>query len=941
MRFQSRFPAEMELDAVIRWVERPPTGMEILAPRSWTGAQIEAWLDWADALPGGWPDADLPEALKPDYPFGPLLGGALDRYARRIAAWGLACGVFDDADDALVFGRDLTLSMASGEAAPGRGPGPDPGPALPAGSREFAVRLQGRLAAWRSERAAAEAAPVLAAKLQAVMDAVARCEGDADACADPRHNAALARAARAAREAGASDPLIACAIGLARAGDASWPAAPSPEPAARAAPLLGLVERSAAGPSDHGVPAAARAAWETGEPILAFSESSAAAVGRALCAPTAAVSAEAFWREGAFDVEGFAAAVRLWTLALDIEISATGQGELARRRPTGLIVAGLAELLVRRGLAYGASEGRKAAAAIQALADAAATAASAELADTCGAWPEIESERPALLTELRVRALACNEIMSDPAANEAKRFYAKAAKGLVARGLRNVQTTLLAADPELSLRLGGLALGAAPWTGAVVEVELEDGTLRALTGAAVEGLVRLGVDPAAVEMHARGGGLLAEAPGLGRAALQAKGFTDHEVSRAEAALAAGLPLERAFSPQLLGEGFVRDALGASAEALAEPGFEVLRFAGFESADLEAATAHIQRHASISACPALDPEQAQVFTSAGETSLEARLAMSAALAAFSGAGDLAALPLPAGASPQDAAQLIARAAETGLAAIRIGPAPAPALALELPPPVEEEPPRRRLEAQPVVAERIVERIIERERERRKLPDRRKGYIQKAAVGGHKVYLHTGEYDEGSLGEIFIDMHKEGAAFRSLMNNFAIAISIGLQYGVPLEEFVEAYVHTRFEPAGPVSGNDSIRSASSILDYIFRELAVSYLDRQDLANADPDELHHDSLGRGAADDFNADEPEPLPASRYISKGFSRGAAGDNLIVLPIGQRPRGKRDALGDDAPDVCAECGELAVRRTASGLVCEGCGAPAGAKSSPLGGGGPL
>ena len=121
--------------------------------------------------------------------------------------------------------------------------------------------------------------------------------------------------------------------------------------------------------------------------------------------------------------------------------------------------------------------------------------------------------------------------------------------------------------------------------------------------------------------------------------------------------------------------------------------------------------------------------------------------------------------------------------------------------------------------------------------RRLPHRRKSYTQKAIVGGHKVYLHTGEYEDGRLGEIFIDMHKEGAAFRSLMNNFAIAISVGLQYGVPLEEFVEAFTFTRFEPAGLVIGNDSIKNATSVLDYIFRELAVSYLGRTDLAHVAP--------------------------------------------------------------------------------------------------------
>jgi ribonucleoside-diphosphate reductase alpha chain len=152
---------------------------------------------------------------------------------------------------------------------------------------------------------------------------------------------------------------------------------------------------------------------------------------------------------------------------------------------------------------------------------------------------------------------------------------------------------------------------------------------------------------------------------------------------------------------------------------------------------------------------------------------------------------------------------------------------------------------------VLAEKIVEKIIIKEiirTNREKLPERRKGYTQKAIVGGHKVYLRTGEYGDGRLGEIFIDMHKEGAGFRAMMNNFAIAVSVGLQYGVPLEEFVEAFTFTRFEPAGMVQGNDSIKNATSILDYIFRELAISYLDRTDLAHVKPTGAAFDDLGRG---------------------------------------------------------------------------------------------
>ena len=180
---------------------------------------------------------------------------------------------------------------------------------------------------------------------------------------------------------------------------------------------------------------------------------------------------------------------------------------------------------------------------------------------------------------------------------------------------------------------------------------------------------------------------------------------------------------------------------------------------------------------------------------------------------------------------------------------------------------------------MVSERIVEKVVERvvqERinEREKLPHRRKSYTQKAIVGGHKVYLHTGEYEDGRLGEIFIDMHKEGAAFRSLMNNFAIAISIGLQYGVPLEEFVEAFTFTRFEPAGLVIGNDSIKNATSVLDYIFRELAVSYLGRNDLAHVTPS--GDQDLGGGVSEGQREDAPKEVAqvVSRVASSGYVRG-------------------------------------------------------------------
>lgn len=941
MRFESRFGSSDAGGAeargtAMRTVERPDCIVEVLAPADWTSARIEAWLDWAERQPTALPHLEPPEILRAGEDEPQLLDGALRRYADRISAWGWAAGVFNKPKDVLAFRQDLLASMALGLAAPGAPRGEDPGPPLAVESPAFAARASRRLSLRRGLRAAAAGGPLMAARLQAVMDAVNRCEGDPDACADPRQNASLARAARAARKAGASDALLIQAMGLARAGQSVWSAA-VPEPLPQEPPLIGVLAREADAEAAH---QAALAAWETGELILAFDPADADAARYALAGPCAGLAVDRFWRPEGFDEMGFAALVRLWTVALDLEILAGGEDSLlADRRPIAITLAGVGEMLVRRGLAYGSPEARAAAAEVQALASGVTLAVAGELAHALGACPGFEPAREDLAAAVRRRGGLADALAESPTVLLARRMFFGARKALAGSGLRNLQATVLLDDAELALRLGGLSMGGATWAGPMTAAELEDGAvIRTLCAAAVEGLELFGADLQAAAAHLRGAGALEaddDPEGVTRPGLEARGFTAHEIAQAEAALAGGASLRQAFSADTLGEGFLRDVLGASAEEAADPALDVLSFAGFTPDQIARAGERAGRAASLAAWSALQPWQQAVFAAAGEIPAEDRLAMQAALEAFTCAPGLAPLPVAAEDGPGEALALLVRAAAAGARVLRPEAAPESRQPLELPGAEEDEAPRRRIETQaPIVTERVVEKIVERERARRKLPDRRKGYIQKATVGGHKVYLHTGEYDDGELGEIFLDMHKEGAAFRSLMNNFAIAISIGLQYGVPLDEFVDAFVYTRFEPAGPVTGNDSIRSATSILDYIFRELAVSYLDREDLAEADTGELHADGLGRGLEDgsrpEEEPEEPEALPASRLISKGFARGAAGDNLIVLPLGGRDRARRPpAAEDSAPDVCAECGELAVVRSGAGLACEACGAPAG------------
>jgi ribonucleoside-diphosphate reductase alpha chain len=559
-------------------------------------------------------------------------------------------------------------------------------------------------------------------------------------------------------------------------------------------------------------------------------------------------------------------------------------------------------------LAFGDAAGRARAAAMHALAQGAALAASAELARGLSAYPDFEGERDAVLQHFDDLTAATRRLQ-DPWADRATDLLVSGRRDANDTGLRNTQVTCAAADPEISLRLGALSLGAAPWAGPRRLAETADGEVFAvLDQAALAGLTRLGLDVDAARAHVLGMGTLDGAPGLER--LAEAGFTDHEIGAAEAALAGAATLRVAFAPQVLGEGFVRDVLGADADALADPALDCLTLGGLTADERVAAEAHVFGSGSLAEAPFLTEGERAVFVT--ETSLEERLQMIVAIQPFVCAPLIAVLELPFAASPQDAVQLQSRAASDGVLAMRLDRrGPGVDFAIDVPQPI---PPEARGETE--MRDRIVERLVEIDRRRRRLPDRRKGYIQKCTVGGHKVYLHTGEYDDGELGEIFIDMHKEGAAFRSLMNNFAIAISIGLQYGVPLDEFVEAFVFTRFDPAGAVTGNDSIKSATSILDYVFRELGVSYLGRADLAEIEAGELDKDGLGHGAGIK-SPDEPQPL--TRYISRGFSRGAAPDNLVFLPTAARH-------GPRAAEVCPACGDIAVVRKGQSLMCETCGA---------------
>jgi ribonucleoside-diphosphate reductase alpha chain len=621
--------------------------------------------------------------------------------------------------------------------------------------------------------------------------------------------------------------------------------------------------------------------------------------------------------EAGFDADAFEDAIRTLVRALD---AAHGAHGASSRRPIVIRLEGLAALLMRAGVAYDSDEGRAMAAGAAALAHAAAISESAALAALKGAYPDWNRARRAEEGAVRAAREAANAL-NGSLAERAQAIY-RALPGARNAGLRASVAVAFANDSASARRLGLASAGLAPSAGVSVYGVRDDGGFgRLLSDDARAGLAALGYggdEIAALVQHIEGRRTLKGAPGVNLDALAAKGLTEPALEAVEEAVADAFNLRAAVHPLVIGPELCEEVLKLPPDVAAGKRGDLLMTVGFSEDDIAAAEAFCMGAGDLTAAPGLRPEHAAVFAGARDITPESRIAMAAAVAPY--ARTALAIVLTNGAAERRAQVLeAARAAGVALISLR---AEAPAVTLTLTALEEDvEEPR----AAPAATDSAPAREASERVARRRLPERRKGYIQKSVVGGHKVYLHTGEYDDGELGEIFIDLHKEGAAFRSLMNNFAISISIGLQYGVPLEEYVDAFLFTRFEPAGEVRGNDTIRHATSILDYIFRELAVSYLGRTDLAQVDPFDARGDGLSKKAQDAESA--------ARLISRGFARGASPDNLVML----RPRAvvenirdrrepqpaARPPLSGYRAEPCAACGHFTVDQNG---VCAACGA---------------
>ena len=727
-----------------------------------------------------------------------------------------------------------------------------------------------------------------------------------------------------------------------------------------------------------------------------------------------------------FDIEAYRHAVRIWTLILEVSVymAQFPSQPVAQKsfdyRTLGLGYANLGALLMVQGISYDSLEGRAQCGALTAILHAGAYAASAEMAAEVGPFARYAANRDHMLRVVRNhRRAAYNAAPAEyegltvfPVGIDAR--YCPADLLAAARresdrmlelgeryGYRNAQVTVIAPTGTIGLVMDCDTTGIEPDFALVKFKKLAGGGYFKIINQSVPpALAKLGYAPWQIEdivRYTRGAATLHGCPHVNPAALKAKGFTEEVLKKVEAQLPGTFELPFVFNTWTLGEDFVKGTLKVPAEALAEPTFDLLTHLGFTKQQVSEANGYVCGSMTIEGAPHLKAEHLPVFDCANKCgkngkrflAWEAHIRMMAAAQPFISGAISKTINMPYDATVEDVkkAYLLSWQLMTKANALyrdgsklsqplnSVADSPEAAMLAAVVPDAEQ--PKAEPKAPQVqIAEKITERIVHRYiAKRRRLPDRRAGYTQKARIGTHKMYIRTGEYEDGTLGEIFIDMHKEGAAFRSMTNCFAIAVSLGLQHGVPLEEYVDAFLFTRFEPNGIVQGNPYIKMSTSIIDYIFRELAITYLDRKDLAHVLPEDLRGDALHDDEeGPDFDAEvtvstrtvpanEPpksgivhprsshakpggakpgsdvtQTPPPRAAATNGEAKAATATATAVLP----PRGGyQPVAGTEAEkirqarqkgyegDPCGNCGALMLVRSGACMRCDNCGQTSG------------
>ncbi len=693
-----------------------------------------------------------------------------------------------------------------------------------------------------------------------------------------------------------------------------------------------------------------------------------------------------------FDTESFVHAVRLWTVALEISVlmAQFPSKEIAQKsydyRTLGLGFANIGGLLMASGLPYDSVEARSICAAISSLMTGVSYSTSAEIAKELGAFSKFEENKKDMLkviknhrnaalgnsdgyTGLTIKPVPLleNECKDKNLLYAARKFWDQALQLGKSYGFRNAQTTVIAPTGTIGLIMDCDTTGIEPDFALVKFKKLAGGGYFKIINRVVpEALEFLGyskTEITSIEKYAVGHGTLENCPTISIESLKSKGFGDEQIKIINSSLVSAFDMKFVFNRFTFGDEFCKSTLNFSENQLNDPKFDMLTALGYSDEEIEIANTFVCGAMTLEGAPQLKEKHLPIFDCANICgrigkrflSVGSHIKMMAACQPFISGAISKTINMPNSATIEDCKDAYMSSWQLGLKAnalYRDGSKLSQPLSSSVIDDNEEN--AESFEEVKPITERVIERVI-REVRRSRPPNRRKGYTQKATVGGHKVYLRTGEYENGEIGEIFIDMHKEGAAFRSLMNNFAIAVSIGLQYGVPLEEFVEAFTFTRFEPQGLVTGNDAIKMATSILDYIFRELAISYLDRHDLGHVNSDDLKSDTTGDGES------QSHLLNNNRKVSRGYLRQEL--ELTVLQGGQAQSSAQVVANQDFEELnipitneanfstntidnketaiktariqgyegeaCGECGNFTLVRNGTCMKCNTCGSTSG------------
>ncbi len=687
--------------------------------------------------------------------------------------------------------------------------------------------------------------------------------------------------------------------------------------------------------------------------------------------------------EDDFDVEAYRHAIRLWTIVLEISVLMAGfpSQSIAEKsfifRTLGLGYANLGSLLMRLGIPYDSPRALAICGALTSILTGEAYAASAEMAAALGPFQGFQKNRDHMLRVMRNHRRAAYgaaveeyehltippkpldpEYAPPALLHAAQETWDRVIALGEVHGFRNAQATVIAPTGTIGLVMDCDTTGIEPDFALVKFKKLAGGGyFKIINQSLPPALKKLGYSQEQIHdiiTYATGTRTLKQAPFVNHESLRAKGFTPEALERLETAMDGIFEIQFAFNKWIVGEDFCRDVLGFSDAQLDDSHLNMLGALGFTHEEILAANDCCCGTMTIEGAPHLQAEHLPIFDCAnrcGRTgqrfiATHAHIRMMAAAQPFISGAISKTINMPAESVVKDVREAYRMGWQHMLKAVALY-RDGSKLSQPLSASVERTEQTDRHDDIMKAAQRMTERVMVRYlAKRRPLPSRREGYTQKAMIGGHKIYLRTGEYEDGTLGEIFLDMHKEGAAFRSLMNCFAIAISLGLQHGVPLEEFVEAFLFTRFEPNGPVNLNDHIKMSTSIIDYIFRELAIGYLGKKELAQVNPDDLRGDSVIQDpeCTDAEPADprtittasiDPAVFPArqpnSATTGNGHGNGATSRKLET---------KREPLTYTAMDTmyrkegfegdpCPTCKQFKLVRNGMCLVCRNCGETTG------------